>query len=85
MFWEHSGDDMDPHLLNPEGAADDDGDGLADGLKSTDDCYYGKHGFLVERGSRLGCGGGLSTIRSDPDDISAPDQNINIESPADGV
>ena len=88
MFWENSGDDMDLHLLSPEGSADDDGDGLADGLKTTDDCYYGN--CTVSSWSEGLDWGIIGDSIDDPildlDDISETGpENINIEMPADGT
>ena len=88
MFWENGGDDMDLHLLSPEGAEDEDGDGLADGLKSTDDCYYGN--CTVSSWSEGLDWGVVGETIDDPvldlDDISETGpENINIEMPADGV
>ena len=87
MFWENGGDDMDLHLLTPEGSEDADGDGLADGLKTADDCYYANCTVSSwAEGLDWGVEGDeIDDPILDLDDISETGpENINIEMPADG-
>ena len=89
MFWESGGDDMDLHLLSPDASMEDaDGDGLIDGLKSDQDCYYAN--CTVSSWSEgLDWGVSGETIDDpalDLDDISETGpENINIEMPVNGI
>ena len=76
MHWEHSGDDMDLHLVRNNGEYDSD-----------DDCHYGNC-IPDEYGSILSWGeeGTLDDPRLDLDDIEGKGpENINIEEPAEGL
>ena len=76
MHWEHSGDDMDLHLLRNNGA-----------YESEDDCYYGNcipdmYGSILSWGEE----GTLDDPRLDLDDIEGTGpENVNIEEPASGL
>jgi hypothetical protein len=74
MHWEHSGDDMDLHLIRNNGA-----------YESEMDCYYGNC-VPDDYGSILSWGEEEANPRLDLDDIEGTGpENINIEEPAQGV
>ncbi len=87
MYWAHSGDDMDLHLLRPQGQW------TGGGPRSDDDCYYGNcvgGGFVIPGLPGLGGApdwGVVGTTSDDPsldlDDISGiGPENANIVAPA---
>jgi hypothetical protein len=87
MFWENPGDDMDLHLLSPSGITDTDGDGVADGIETDQDCYFSNCTVSTwSEGLDWGIpGDAIDDPILDLDDISETGpENINIEMPQDG-
>ena len=86
MFWENAGDDMDLHLLSPEGIGDADGDGLDDGIETDQDCYFSNCSVSTySAGLDWGViGDPIDDPILDLDDISeAGPENINLDNPQD--